>query len=310
MEAVKQESKDRKPLRRALGRGLGALITSAEPVPVQEAKQQGGLSSGVSYVPLEQISAGKFQPRQNFNEDEITELSESIKAMGVLQPILLRKVADQEYEIVAGERRFRAAQRAGLLQVPVLIKEITDRECLEIGLVENIQRSNLSAVEEAKAYQKLIDEFGLGQKEIAERVGKSRAAIANYLRILSLPQELLQQVEDGTLSVGHAKAILSIKEPSAQLSLARKALRENLSVRALEELISRVVVLDVGKSPEPRLKGIASSEKKISFPEIEEKLRRELGTKVSIRHHRTGKGKIEVSYFSEEELARIVERLC
>jgi ParB family chromosome partitioning protein len=230
--------------------------------------------------------------------------------MGVLQPILLRKVADQEYEIVAGERRFRAAQRAGLLQVPVLIKEITDRECLEIGLVENIQRSNLSAVEEAKAYQKLIDEFGLGQKEIAERVGKSRAAIANYLRILSLPQELLQQVEDGTLSVGHAKAILSIKEPSAQLSLARKALRENLSVRALEELISRVVVLDVGKSPEPRLKGIASSEKKISFPEIEEKLRRELGTKVSIRHHRTGKGKIEVSYFSEEELARIVERLC
>lgn len=304
----------------ALGRGLSALVSSAAPVavvppmpqvPTQATETIPNIAnsttatdptSGVQYVDVARISANPEQPRVNFPEQEINELSESIKALGVLQPILVRPWQGS-YQIVAGERRFRASIRAGLSQVPVLIKELSDRDTFEVALVENVQRLNLNPLEEARGYQRLMDEFNLNAQEVAARVGKDRATVANLVRILKLPAAVQEYLREGIITVGHAKAILTVKEPAAQTSLAQKVIDESLSVRALEAIVSREVNLEDPKKPRVG-KRIESSK----FPEIEERLRSALGTKVTIRRSKKG-GAVELHFFSDSELDRLIDIL-
>lgn len=318
-----------------LGRGLSALISTPVPVnpqissPVnhdfvapnsnlafkQDENQNDVSDSGraqVRFLDIERIVNNPAQPRQEFKEAEIVELAESIRALGIIQPILVRPAKYAQagnFEIVAGERRWRASKLAGLKQVPCISQDLTDRETLEIALVENIQRSNLNPVEEAKAYQRLMDEFSLSQEEVAQRVGKDRASVSNYIRVLKLPSAVIELLREGKLSMGHAKAILTIKEPAAQTSLAKKVINENLSVRALEQIVSRVVVLDNGQAS--KLKRTGTGQDQINpFPEVVDRMRNALGTKVSVKHHNSGRGRIEIEYFSEQELDRVVEHIC
>lgn len=315
--------------KKGLGRGLSALI-STKPAPVSP---YGGSSAAekltdpeprtadtsptsiaserVRYINLTAVHANPNQPRQGFNDSEIDELAQSIKTHGVLQPVLVRpsKSHDGHFEIVAGERRYRAAQRANLVQLPVLIRDFNDLAALEIAIVENVQRSDLSAMEEARAYQRLVDEFNLSQREVAEKVGKERATVANFLRLLKLPESVQQLLDAGTISVGHAKAILTVKEPAAQINLANKVLDEGLTVRDLERIVSRSVQLDGPTKPE-RTRGEDSKKRGPQYPELEDRLRRSLGTKVAVRSFADGAGKIELSYYSEEELDRLVDKLA
>ena len=327
MDAAKK-----KPVRQALGRGLSALISGvAVPVspppgigdnlklasalgateqrettnPISNSEQE-----GIAYVPISSIHPNPSQPRQEFSERELEELTKSIKTLGVLQPVLVRRLQSGDgYQIVAGERRFRAATRAGLQQLPVIIRFFDDKQALQIALVENVQRESLNPMEEAAAYHRLSEDFSLSQKEIAEQVGKDRATVANFIRLLSLPSLVQEHLKDGRITMGHAKAILTLREPSAQISLAKKVTEEGLSVRALEEIVSRVVVLDAGRPGIHRSATHARSQMS-AFPEAVDRIRAALGTKVNIRHHRSGKGKIEVEYFSEAELDRLVEKIC
>jgi ParB family chromosome partitioning protein len=333
MENHGMEAKKQKPLgRSALGRGLSALISTpvtaiAEPLPktkvVELALDKNESSQGVAYISLALITNNAKQPRTEFKEEELKELSESIKTKGVILPLVLRPITETahgaRYEIVAGERRWRASQMAGLTEVPAIVRNLSDTEALEIAIIENVQRQNLSPIEEARAYQRLHDEFGLSQNDIAERVGKDRATVANFLRLLRLPAEVLEMVRVGDISMGHAKALLTIRDTTAQGSLARKTVKERLSVRDLEAIVSRVVVLDAGQRLAPREDGIAKvlttmpQERDFTpeepFPEVVTRLRNALGTKVMIRHKKSGRGRIEIEYFSEEELDRLVERI-
>ncbi len=306
--------------KRGLGRGLSALISSSQAVPVQEApseekarsplpsaklaqtsKTDSASDRDIQYLAPSELKPNPKQPRTFFTEAEIDELSRSVKELGVIQPVLVRKHEDK-FEIVAGERRWRAANKAGLSQLPVIIRDLTDKECLEIAIVENVQRSDLSPIEEGRAYLRLSKEFGLSQEEIAQRVSKDRSSVSNAMRLLKLPESVCKMIEQGEISQGHAKAILTVKEPAAQENLARKVIDEGLSVRSLEEIVGRVVVLDKKQKKK-------KTKTKTQFPELRERLQKTLGTKVRIQHQSTGRGKIEIDYFSEEELDRLIELL-
>lgn len=330
------EKQDIKVKKSVLGRGLSSLISSPVPVSFRPVTPEPAVISAIrtadfraeqnnvsavaeskageiSFLAVTAMVPNPTQPRQHFAEEELRELSDSIRTLGVLQPVLVRpnrQLAGQ-YEIIAGERRWRAAQRAGLQEIPAVIRTIDDRETLEIALVENVQRANLNPIEEAQAYQRLASEFQLTQQDIAERIGKDRTTVANAMRLLKLPKEILQQLHEGAITMGHARAILAIKDPAAQISLARKTIQEGLSVRALETLVSRAVVLDAGKTaPAGRGGMLKSKDPSVqSFPEILERLRNALGTKVTVKHQRSGKGRIEIDYFSESELDRVVEKI-
>jgi ParB family chromosome partitioning protein len=316
----------------ALGRGLSALISST-PVNIRPTSEVQDDNSGAvanspqgdtpqepanpRFLDRDLIIPNPAQPRKVFEEKDLAELAESIKTLGVLQPVMVRPAKGEnqgKYEIVAGERRWRASERAGLSQVPVIIRDLTDLESLEIALVENVQRANLNPIEEAKGYQNLMDQFSLGQQEVADRVGKDRATVANILRIIKLPDEVQALISSGALSLGHAKALLSVKDGRAQVSFAKKAVEEALSVRALETLVSQSAPLDGSKRAAMfgLEEGIAGKNKKggTAFPDIVDQLRRKLGTKVMIRHQNNGRGRIEIEYFSEAELGRIVESLA
>lgn len=291
-----------------LGRGLSALIGTAVPVatdyaaikeaPTNTDKLNDNKSGLNNHLNLKDIIANPLQPRQVFTESELRELSDSIKTYGVLQPILVRPVGSF-YEIVAGERRYRAAKEAGLTQVPVVIKEMSDREAFEVALVENVQRQGLTPIEESKGYQRLIDEFSLSASEIAERVGKDRATVSNSLRLLKLPPLVMEMLEKGEISTGHAKAILTVKEPQAMIGLANKVKNEGLSVRTLEAIVSRKIEMPERKEED----AIVSRAMKPSVhTEIEDRIRRKLGTKVRI-----AEGKIAIYYHSTAEFERIIE---
>jgi ParB family chromosome partitioning protein len=320
----------KKPAKMGLGRGLSALISTQPAAPVVVAPQQepasnvdtpvvghdsaartspekGAEQGGVTYLKLSQISANPEQPRTHFSEQEINELSESIKAFGLLQPILVRPF-NGSYQIVAGERRYRAATQAGIEQVPVLIRDLSERETLEIALVENVQRQGLNPIEEGQGYQRLMEDFSLSAQEVAERVGKDRASVANIVRLLKLPPVIQEMLKDGRLSVGHAKAILTVKEPVAQIGLANKIIAENLSVRAIEAIVSREVVFDAPKKGSTKTSVPEGSNEPL-YPELEERLRNVLGTKVTIDRSRKG-GKIELHFYSDEELDRLVQLLA
>ncbi len=275
----------------ALGKGLGALI------PEVDEKKLDIDRNGILKVDINYIAPNENQPRKNFDEDKLKNLAQSIKENGVIQPILVSKDGEY-YTIIAGERRWRAAKLAGLKKIPVIERELSDIEVMEISLIENLQREDLNPMEEAMAYKRLVDEFSLTQEEIAGRVGKSRPSIANSLRLLNLDSRVANYVTDGTLSEGHGRVLVSIDNCDLQYEVAKKIIDESLNVRQTEKLIKKLNE----KKPVTEKK----DKKALYIKEIEDKLKDILGTKVSINKNRK-KGKIEIEYYSEDDLQRILD---
>jgi len=283
---------------RGLGKGLGALI------PDFDESQEGPQLE----VNIENIVSNPFQPRKEFLPEKLNELAESIKVHGVLQPLLVRDLHGK-YQLIAGERRLRAAKLAGLTEVPVLIREMSDEAMMEVALVENLQREDLNPIEEAEAYRRLTEEFRLTQHDIAKKVGKSRPAVANTLRLLNLPHEVQYDLGSGILTVGHARALLGLKTPEEQKKLWGQVKREQLSVRETEELIRKFNDLPNNVTRETK-KGQAVSHpaRDPNIMEVEDELQQILGTKVAIKQAGAG-GKIEIDYYSDEDFERLCERL-
>ncbi|MGA9288563.1 MAG: ParB/RepB/Spo0J family partition protein [Anaerobacillus sp.] len=273
---------------RRLGKGINAFFPSqSEDELVKE-------------IPINELRPNPYQPRKTFSAEAIEELSESIKTFGVLQPLIVRQ-SIKGYEIVVGERRYRASLNAGLQSVPAVVKELTDRKMMEIALIENLQRENLNPIEEAQAYQKLMKETDVTQEELSKRLGKSRPHLANFLRLLQLPGEVQEYISEGKLTMGHGRAILGLKKKEGRKSLAERVLKEKLNVRQLENLITQ---LNQNVSRETK-KGVKSDP---YLKEKENNLRERFGTSVSIKKSKK-KGKIEIEFFSEEDLDRILEVL-
>ncbi|PYQ30771.1 MAG: chromosome partitioning protein ParB [Acidobacteria bacterium] len=277
--------------KKALGRGLGALI----PTRAAEAP----LASGLAEILVEQITPNPYQPRKTFNEASIEELARSVREHGIVQPLVVTRIGDHKYRLIAGERRFRAAQRAGLGKVPVVIKEsTTDSDVLQIALIENIQREDLNPIEEANAYHQLHEEFGLTQEEISKQVGKERSTIANFLRLMKLPEGVKKLLASGQLSMGHARAILAVASPKKQEQLAERVVKRNLNVRQTEMLAAE----KSPKAAEPE------KQKDVFTRDAEDKLSRTLRCKVEIDRKRRG-GVIRARFGSEEELIRLVDEM-
>ena len=292
--------------RMGLGKGLDSLIpdNKSAKTPKTEnnkAEETAELKSGEQMMKINMVEPNRDQPRRNFEEDALLELADSIKQYGVLQPLIVRKRNDY-YEIIAGERRWRAAKMAGVKEVPVIIKEYNEQEILEIALIENIQRENLNPIEEAMAFKKLLEEFNLKQDEVAERVSKSRTAVTNSMRLLKLDQRVQQMIIDDMISTGHARALLAIDDPEQQYALANKIFDEKLSVRETEKLIKEI------KNPKkPKEKKIV--ENAFIYEDIEDKMKQVLGTKVHVASKGKGKGKIEIEYYSDKELERMFDMI-
>ena len=291
--------------KKGLGKGLDSLIPdnksmkSVTSEKTVESKEDAAAKSGVQVMKINEVEPNRDQPRKNFDEDALLELSDSIKQFGVLQPLLVRKRKDY-YEIIAGERRWRAAKLAGVKEVPVIEKEYTDQEILEIGLIENIQRENLNPIEEAIAYKRLLEEFKLKQDEVAERVSKSRTAVTNSMRLLKLSDKVQQMIIDDMISTGHARALLAIDDPELQYTLANKIFDEKLSVRETEKLVKEIKNPKKPKEKKP----VANS---FIYQDLEEKMKSIMGTKVLIHRKKNDKGKIEIEYYSRDELERIID---
>lgn len=265
-------------------------------------KTEGSNVSRETLIKVSLIEPNKKQPRKIFDEDPLKELAESIKKYGVLQPLIVKK-NDMMYEIIAGERRWRAAKLAGLTEVPVIIKDFEKQEAAEIAIIENIQREDLGAVEEARAYQALISEFGLTQEEVANKVFKNRTTITNSLRLLNLCDEVLKLLEENKITAGHARCLVSIENPENQLSIANEIINKKLSVRNTEKLVK-----SVGKN-KINVKSEEEQELDMYLIDIARKLTGELGTKVQIKQGSKGKGKIEIDYYSEDDLNKIIDKL-
>ena len=293
--------------KKGLGKGLDSLIPdnksmkSVTSEKTVESKEDAAAKSGVQVMKINAVEPNRDQPRKNFDEDALLELSDSIKQFGVLQPLLVRKRKDY-YEIIAGERRWRAAKLAGVKEVPVIEKEYTDQEILEIGLIENIQRENLNPIEEAIAYKRLLEEFNLKQDEVAERVSKSRTAVTNSMRLLKLSDKVQQMIIDDMISTGHARALLAIDDPELQYTLANKIFDEKLSVRETEKLVKEIKNPKKPKEKKP----VANS---FIYQDLEEKMKSVYGTKVSIASKGKGKGKIEIEYYSDDELEHLFDMM-
>ena len=289
---------------RGLGKGLDSLIpkadTKAESVKTTEKAED---SAKETLVKITMVEPNREQPRKNFDEDALQELADSIKQFGLLQPIL---VQDRKtyYEIIAGERRWRAAKLAGLKEVPVIIRDYTDQEIVEISLIENIQREDLNPIEEAQAYKKLLTEFNLKQDEVAERVSKSRTAVTNSMRLLKLCDEVQQMIIDDMISTGHARALISIEDPEQQYMIAKRVFDEKLSVREVEKLVK-----DLNKPQKPKKEIIEDKSLDIIYQDIEEKLKQSLGTKVSISSKGNGAGKLEIEFYTHDDLDKMIELL-
>ena len=286
---------------RGLGKGLDSLI----PNTIGESKGKADKGTGSenknpeTMVKLTAVEPNRDQPRKNFDEDALLELAESIKQFGLLQPILVQE-RDGYYEIIAGERRWRAAKIAGLKEVPVIIKNLTDQEIVEISLIENIQREDLNPIEEAQAYKRLLNEFHLKQDEVAERVSKSRTAVTNSMRLLKLCDEVQQMVVNEMITTGHARALLSIEDPEEQYMIAQKVFDEKMSVREVEKLVKNLHKPEKPKKAENKSLEVISQN-------IEEKLKETLGTKVSISSKDNGAGNIQIEFYDHDDLDRLME---
>ena len=302
-----------------LGRGLDAMIseTAVKPktavtkkaavrttkVTKKDTEEKVKEEGSVLIVKMTQIEPNRSQPRKQFDEDALLELSESIKQFGVLQPLLVQKKGDY-YEIIAGERRWRASKLAGLKEVPVIVKDFSEQETVEISLIENIQRENLNPIEEAAAYKRLMEEFHLKQDVIAERVSKSRTAVTNSMRLLKLDERVQQMLVDEMLTTGHARALLAIENKDEQHAAAVKVFDEKLNVRETEKLVKLLL-----NPAEPKPEKEKNSAEDLVYEQLEEKIKEIIGSKVAIRRKNRDKGKIEIEYYSQEELERIVELL-
>ena len=282
--------------RKVLGRGLEALISGDTASVATEGLPQ-GTQGGVAQLSVDAIAPNPFQPRTRFEESTLRELADSIKASGVIQPLLVRRTGPGEYQLVAGERRLRASQLAGLAKVPAIVKEFDDRAMLELALIENIQREDLNPIDEAKAYQALVDKVGLTHDQLSERVGKQRATITNALRLLSLPPEVMDMVSRGTLSAGHARAVLGLENRGDQLAAARYVASKGFSVRRTESFIRRKQRTTGARPRTTRLGGLT---------EWETKLQQRFATRVAIAPGRKG-GKVEFEFYSQEDLERLLE---
>ena len=294
--------------KRGLGQGIDSLIPNkvnankeTETVKVNAGSEKNE-TDGI-FVNINKVEPNREQPRKNFDEDSLVDLSESIKQVGVLQPLLVLDKKDY-YEIIAGERRWRAAKLAGLKEVPVRIMNLTDQEVVEISLVENIQRENLNPIEEAFAYKRLLTEFHLKQDEVAERVSKSRTAVTNSMRLLKLDERVQQMVIDDMITTGHARALLGIEDAEKQFATAQKIFDEKLNVRDTEKLVKNILN---GKSKKKGNKKQVNPQEEIIYKRFEEDLKMTFGTKVNINRKSKDKGKIEIEYYSQSEFERILE---
>ncbi len=298
--------------KRGLGKGLGTLIPDVvgeanlkNPAPASakgkrsKSENDSASNEDKTMVKITMVEPNREQPRKNFNEDALQELADSIKQFGLIQPILVQDRKDH-YEIIAGERRWRAARMAGLEEVPVIIRNYSEQEIVEISLIENIQREDLNPIEEAQAYKRLLTEFNLKQDEVAERVSKSRAAVTNSVRLLKLTDEVQQMVIDEMISTGHARALLAIEDPTLQYTTALKIFDEKLSVRDVEKLVK-----NLNKPQKP--KKVSDETMKLIYQDIEEKLKKRLGTKVIVTSKGEGVGKIEIEFYNNEDLDRLVD---
>lgn len=291
---------------RGLGKGLDSLIPNAvggvkEKKVVKEASVDEQSKGPETIVKITKVEPNREQPRKYFDEDALQELADSIKQFGLLQPILVQDRKDY-YEIIAGERRWRAAKLAGLKEVPVIIRNYTEQEIVEISLIENIQREDLNPIEEAQAYKRLLTEFNLKQDEVAERVSKSRTAVTNSIRLLKLSDEVQQMVIDDMISTGHARALLAIENPEEQYTLAQKIFDEKLSVRDVEKLVK-----NLHKPAKP--KKLDDKTLQTIYLDLEEKLKQKLGTKVAITSKGGGAGKIEIEFYNHEDLDRLLDMI-
>lgn len=289
-------------VRKGLGKGLDTLIpkgvvVDSKPITVETVVE---VEKPDKFVKITMVEPNRNQPRKTFDEDELQELSDSIKIHGVIVPILVVNRGDY-YEIVAGERRWRAAKMAGLKEVPVIIREYTEREIAEISLIENIQRSDLNPIEEAIAYKSLIDEYSLKQDELAERVSKSRTAITNTMRLLKLSKEVQEMVVSEMISAGHARALLSISNEKEQFEIAQRVFDEKLSVRDIEKIVKA--------KDKPKVEKKSDSKQDAIYHDIEEKLKTAIGTKVSISSKGNNKGKIEIDFYNQDDLQKIMDLL-
>jgi len=282
-----------------LGKGLGALIDTGEPEIVSG-------TTSINEVLISEIEPNPDQPRKHFDAEAMLELSESIKQIGVIQPITLRKIGDQKYQIIAGERRFRASKIAGLESIPAYIKEINDELMMEMALVENIQREDLNAIEVALSYQNLLELCSYTQEQLSERVGKKRATVANYLRLLRLPGEIQVGIKDRKIDMGHARALINVEDPVKQLNIYDQILKNHLSVRKVEELVR--IANEDGKTDE---QPVAEKETKDKLPEeyslLQERLKALFNAKADLARNAKGKGKITIPFANDEELEKIMD---
>lgn len=276
-------------MKTALGKGLEALI----PEKGEE----------VLYLEINRIFPGGEQPRKTFRDSSLKELAVSIKEKGVLQPVIVSRLGDGSFRLVAGERRWRASQLAGLKKIPAIVKNVASKDALEIALIENIQREDLNPVETAEAFNKLLKDFNLTQEELSEKVGKERATVANYLRLLKLPEEIKSLISDGSLSMGHARAVLSIEGRAHQIEAVRKIITKGLSVREAEALAKKISLAGAKKSKSHKV------QKAPEIASLEDKLIKSLGTKVRVHHKGKKGGKIEIEYYSLDELDRLLDIL-
>lgn len=289
---------------RGLGKGLDSLIPVAVPKtePAEKEANKEDNTQGI-YVKITKVEPNREQPRKNFDEDALQELADSIKQYGIVEPLI---VQDRKtyYEIIAGERRWRAAKLAGLKEVPVIIRNYTEQEIVEISLIENIQREDLNPIEEAQAYRRLLTEFNLKQDEVAERVSKSRTAVTNSMRLLKLCNEVQQMIIDDMITTGHARALITIEDPEQQYTIAQKVFDEKLSVRDVEKLVK-----NLNKPEKVKKEVVADKALEAVYQDLEEKLKQSLGTKVSIASKGDGSGRLEIEFYTHDDLEKITDLL-
>lgn len=298
--------------KKALGRGLNALLSDSSSteerlevdIPVPPPAKAPTTADGILEIPVEQIEVNPFQPRTHFDEEALLELAESIKVHGIIQPITVRRLAHNQYQLISGERRFQASQLAGLTKIPAYVRSADDQQMLEMALIENIQRENLNAIEIALSYQRLITECSLKQEELGDRVGKNRATVTNYLRLLKLPPDIQIAVRDNRISMGHARAIINVDSPENQLYIFKKALTEELSVRKVEELVRELST----KKEEPAAATTTAQPANKEISQLQSQLSSHFGTRVVVKSDGK-KGEIKIPFLSVEDLNRILDIL-
>lgn len=283
----------------ALGRGLGALLSDSTVLEEKQTTPQ----TTICEIDIDSIEVNPFQPRTHFDEQALQELAESIKAQGIIQPITVRKLTEGRYQLISGERRLHASKMAGLKTIPAYIRTANDQQMLEMALIENIQRENLNPIEIALSYQRLITECNLKQEELGERVGKNRTTVTNYLRLLKLPPVIQAALRDKQITMGHARAIINVENPDTQIAILKKILAEDLSVRAVENLVRNLTL------PQKKEKVTTTSSTSFEVKQLQQRLSSQLGTKVVIKTNARNQGEIKISFLSAEDLNRILEQL-